>query len=67
MRRTLRGIIELGESPSWRYQFNLTLWKRVMRTRSAREDVVNLLAAVFDPQRTSRLKVVELLVHLLRP
>ncbi len=67
MRRTLRGIIELGESPSWRYQLNLTLWKRVMRTRAAREDVVNLLAAVFDPQRTSRLKVVELLVHLLRP
>lgn len=67
MRRTLRGIIELGELPDWRYQLNLTLWKRVMRTRSAREDVVDLLAAIFDPPRAGHRKVVELLVHLLRP
>ncbi|MDQ4142665.1 MAG: hypothetical protein M3198_02810, partial [Actinomycetota bacterium] len=42
-------IVKLARTPDLRHNFNLWLWKRVMRSRAARDDVVAMLDAVFNP------------------
>ena len=66
-RGSVRTIVELGRTPAWRYTLNLTLWKRVMRTRKARDDVLAMLDAVFNPNRANRGARLRVLGYLVRP
>lgn len=50
VRRNVVNILGLATTPRWRYGLNLLLWKRVMRTREARDRVLPLLDAVFNPR-----------------
>lgn len=67
VRRNVRNIIKLDRTPAWRYQLNLTLWKRVMRTRQARDDVVSMLDALFNPNPHNRAERRRMLGYLLHP
>jgi hypothetical protein len=67
VRRNVRNVITLARTPAWRYQVNLMLWKRVMRTRRARDEVVPMLDAVFNPNPTNRAARRRMLRYLLRP
>ncbi|MFC6091332.1 Leg1-related protein [Saccharothrix lopnurensis] len=61
------NVLRLATTPRWRYHLNLVLWKRVMRTREARDQVLPLLDAVFDPRPDNAAERRRLLGHLLRP
>jgi hypothetical protein len=50
-RRNVVNILRLARTPGWRYSLNLLLWKRIMRTREARDQVLPMLDAVFNPRR----------------
>lgn len=45
----VRSILNLANLSDLRFNFNLWLWKRAMRTRQARNEVVTMLDAVFNP------------------
>lgn len=46
----LKSIFGLVRQPPRRFAFNLWLWKRAMRTRPARDEVLEMLGAQFDPK-----------------
>jgi hypothetical protein len=50
----VRNIVKLARTSAPRYAFNLWLWKRVMRSRAARDEVVPMLDAVFNPNPGQR-------------
>jgi uncharacterized protein DUF781 len=62
----LRAVLGLARMPEWRYRVNLAAWKRVMRTRPARDEVVPLLDAVFSPNPDPAARR-RMLRYLLRP
>ncbi|QFZ20351.1 Leg1-related protein [Saccharothrix syringae] len=66
-RSNVVNVLRLATTPRWRYNLNLLLWQRIMRTREARDQVLPLLDAVFDPRPDNRAERRRLLVHLLRP
>jgi hypothetical protein len=45
----VRNIIGLTRQSKRRFDFNLYLWKRAMRTRQARDEVLPMLDATFNP------------------
>jgi hypothetical protein len=45
-RSTARRVSSLADRPTWRWMLDLTVWRRIMRTRSARLDSERLLAAM---------------------
>ncbi|MFN8563220.1 MAG: Leg1-related protein [Anaerolineae bacterium] len=45
----LKNIIGLTHQSKLRFGFNLYLWKRAMRTRQARDEVLPMLDATFNP------------------
>lgn len=47
--RNVRTVTGLDRTPAWRHRINLALWRRAMRTRQARDDVLIMLDAVFNP------------------
>ncbi|WP_199443789.1 Leg1-related protein [Umezawaea beigongshangensis] len=67
VRGNVTNVIGLATTPGWRYQLNLMLWKRIMRTREARDQVLPLLDAVFNPRPDNAAERRTLLGHLLRP
>lgn len=67
IRRNVRTVIGLARTPPRRYALNLWLWTRVMRTREARDRVLPLLDAVFDPRQDNRAVRLRALGYLLRP
>jgi len=66
-RRNVRNILRLANTPTWRYNVNLRLWKRIMRTRAARDDVLAMLDAVFNPRKDNAAQRRRMLGYLLRP
>lgn len=66
-RRNVRNILRLATIPTWRYNLNLRLWQRIMRTREARDDVLPLLDAVFNPRKDNVRERRRMLGYLLRP
>lgn len=66
VRRNVRTVLRLARTPDRRYAVDLWLWRRAMRTREARDRVLPLLDAVFDPRRDNRAERLRLLGHLLR-
>jgi len=67
VRRNVRTVMGLARTPAWRYGLNLWLWKRVMRTRAARDEVIPMLDAVFNPNPANRGARRRMLGYLLRP
>lgn len=67
IRGNVDNILKLATTPRWRYQLNLMLWKRIMRTPEARHRVLPLLDAVFNPRPENAAERRKLLGHLLRP
>lgn len=65
-RRNVGAVLMLAELPGWRYRLNLALWKRIMRTRAARADVVPMLDALFNPNPRNIPARLRLLTRLLR-
>lgn len=66
-RGSVRTIVKLARTPAWRYNLNLALWKRVMRTRQARDEVIPMLDAVFNPSPDNVAARRRMLGYLLRP
>jgi hypothetical protein len=67
VRSNVRNVINLGKTPGWRYDVNLALWKRIMRTRGARRDVLVLLDAIFNPSTANLGVQLRALGYLARP
>ncbi len=63
----VRHVIALGRMSRWRYGLNLLAWKRIMRTRPARDDVVELLDTVFNPNSGNRGQQLRVVGYLVRP
>ncbi|GAA0637583.1 hypothetical protein GCM10010174_69210 [Kutzneria viridogrisea] len=66
-RRNVRNVLRLARTPDWRYALNLLLWRRVMRTRQARDEVLAMLEAVFQPSTGTKAARRRLIGYLLRP
>lgn len=47
--RNTRNMFDLVRLPPWRFQLNLWMWRRAMRSRAARDDVLAMLDATFNP------------------
>jgi hypothetical protein len=67
VRRNVVDVVRLAGVSPRRHALNLWLWRRVMRTRSARDDVLTLLDAMFDPKPANAAARRRLLGYLLRP
>jgi hypothetical protein len=65
--RNVRTVTRLGRTPAWRHRLNLTLWRRAMRSRQARDDVLAMLDAVFNPNPANAAARRRLVAYLLRP
>nr|WP_225953407.1 Leg1-related protein [Kibdelosporangium phytohabitans] len=66
VRRNVRNVVALARMPDWRHRFNLRLWRRVMRTRAARDEVLVMLDAVFNPNAGNTAARRRMLGYLLR-
>jgi hypothetical protein len=64
--RTVATVIRLDRTPEWRHRVNLRLWHRAMRNREARDDVIVLLDAVFNPNPSNRAARRRLCRYLIR-
>ncbi|SDD38487.1 protein of unknown function [Actinokineospora iranica] len=67
VRRNVDNVLKLAVTPNWRYHINLMLWKRIMRTREARDQVLPLLGAVFESRPDNAAERRKLIGYLLRP
>ncbi|RKT54620.1 Leg1-related protein [Saccharothrix australiensis] len=61
------NVLRLASTPKWRYDLNLALWRRIMRTSEARDQVLPLLDAVFNRRPDNAAARRRLLGYLLRP
>lgn len=50
----IRNVLGVGATSPRRFRLNLALWRRAMRTRAARDQVVEMLDALFNPTPTNR-------------
>ena len=60
------NILRLATTSKWRYNLDLLLWKRIMRTREAHDRVLPLLDAVFNPRPDNAAERRAMLRYLLR-
>lgn len=67
VRGNVRNVIGLATLSDRRYAFNLALWRRAMRTRSARQRVLPMLDAIFNPGLDNAGDILRLLGYLARP
>jgi hypothetical protein len=67
VRANVKNILALATTPQRRYDANLWLWRRMMRSRSARRDVVAMLDAIFRPRIGNAPTQVKALAYLVRP
>lgn len=67
VRRNVANVLRLATTSPRRYALNLWLWRRIMRTRAARDDVLALLDAVFDPRPDNAATRRRVAAYLLRP
>lgn len=67
VRRNVVDVVRLAGASPRRHAVNLWLWRRIMRTRPARDDVLALLDAMFAPTPANAATRRRLLRYLLRP
>lgn len=65
VRKNVRNVVGLGRLSGWRHQLHLWLWRRAMRTRSARNEVTAMLDAVFSPKPTNKAERQRLLRYMI--
>jgi hypothetical protein len=65
--RNVTNVVRLAGTSRRRYALNLWLWRRIMRTRAAREDVLTLLDGLFNPNPDNTAARRRMLGYLLRP
>ncbi|MCE7004814.1 Leg1-related protein [Kibdelosporangium philippinense] len=63
----VRNVVALARTPKWRHWLNLRLWQRVMRTKAARDEVVTMLDALFNPNSDNKVARRRMIGYLLRP
>ncbi|WP_037260259.1 Leg1-related protein [Kibdelosporangium aridum] len=62
----VRNVVALARTPRWRHRLNLRMWQRVMRTKAARDEVVAMLDALFNPNPGNAAARRRMLGYLLR-
>jgi hypothetical protein len=62
----LKSMFELIRQADWRFNLNLWLWKRAMRTRAARDEVLPMLGATFRPSSENVKERQKLLMYMLK-
>ncbi len=67
VRSNVRHIVALATIPASRYRLGLWMWRRVMRTRAARDEVVVMLDALFNPTTANRAARLRMLRYLVAP
>jgi hypothetical protein len=67
IRRNVTNVVRLAGTSRRRYALNLWLWRRIMRTRAARDDVLALLDGLFNPNSNNAAARRRMLGYLLRP
>ena len=55
-RRMARRVIELGDRPRWRWKLEVRAWRRIMRTRAARDEAEILIAGLLGGHPEARKK-----------
>ena len=55
-RSAARRIIALGERPDWRWPIELAVWKRMMRSRSARDQLDTVMIDLFGNSLRGKLR-----------
>jgi hypothetical protein len=55
---TARRVIALGERPGWRWPLELAMWKRMMRTRAARDQLDTVMIELFGKDLRGKLRAV---------
>jgi hypothetical protein len=53
---TARRVIALGERPPWRWPLELAMWKRMVRTRDARDDIDAVMIELFGKSLRGKLR-----------
>lgn len=61
-RSTARRVIALGERPAWRWPLELAVWKRMMRTRSARDQLETVMVELFGKGMRGKLRAARRIV-----
>ena len=61
--RPSQMVMELGDRATWRWPAELAVWRRMMRTRAARDDVDTLLAGMFGRDWRGRLRALSYAVR----
>lgn len=67
MNINLANIVGLAHQSKRRFDFNLWLWKRAMRSLAARDEVVKMLDATFNPSPQNVAERRRLLRYILAP
>jgi hypothetical protein len=62
----VRSVVSLTRQSKWRFNLNLWLWKRAMRTRQARDEVLPMLDATFSPSPRNAPERRKLLRYILK-
>ena len=57
-RSTARRVIALGDRPAWRWPVELAMWKRMMRTRGARDQLDAVMIDLFGKSLRGKLRAV---------
>lgn len=55
-RRMARRVIALGDRPRWRWNLEVRVWRRIMRTRAARDEAELLIAGLLGGHPEARKK-----------
>ena len=55
-RSTVRRVSLLGERPAWRWPLELALWKRMMRTRTSRDQLETVMVDLFAKDLRGRMR-----------
>lgn len=63
----VKNIVGLTHLPRWRFAINLWLWKRAMRSKAARAEVLPMLDATFNPSPENVAARRRMLRYVLRP
>lgn len=67
VRSNVANVRGLAKMPKRQFDVNLWFWRRLMRTRAARSEVLTMLGAVFDRRNTSPTVYLRMMRYLLRP
>src|SRR5439155_23288762 len=62
-RRTARRVLALAARPGWRWALEVRAWRRIMRTRPARDDAERLIGGLIGGDRAARMRALKYLAQ----